>query len=138
MLSLNRFVYHPSGTLGVIDISLEGVEERFWTIERPWRDNERNVSCIPEGEYPLEWRESPRFGMSWHVDDVPSRSHILLHVANYPTDVQGCIGLGTDLLGNGIAVAKSRAAMERFEAITRGYHWSLRVKFVSDVALRKV
>ena len=131
-IRLDRFCYHPNGTLGVID--LEG--ERFWSIERPWLDNAPNISCIPTGTYGLGWRVSPRFGETWHVKDVPDRTHILIHVANYSKDVQGCIGLGTSLMGDTIAVASSKNAVKRFEELTEGLDWQLVIVNVTYAALR--
>ena len=80
-LTLERFAYHPEGTLGSIMVG----EQRFYSIERPWLDNAPNISCIPEGTYETGWRESPRFGETWHIQSVPYlRTFILIHVANYP------------------------------------------------------
>ena len=94
-IQLNRFCYHPEGTLGVLEVA----GEKFYSIERPWLDNAPNVSCVPTGAYEMTWRESPRFGWTWMLEEVPDRTYILIHVANFPNDVQGCIGLGTGLMG---------------------------------------
>lgn len=128
---LERFCYHPSGTLGVIEHN--GV--KLFTIERPWLDNAANVSCIPEGTYQARWRESPKFGFTWELQDVPERTYILMHVANYPKDVQGCIGLGTTLMGDKIAVGNSRVAIKSFEAITKDTSWNLVIKHAPLAAL---
>ena len=72
------------------------------SLELNWRDNKRQVSCIPAGEYNCVWKASPNFGMCYHVTDVPGRSHILIHAANFAglvslgqrADLQGCIALG--------------------------------------------
>lgn len=121
---LERFCYHPEGTLGVI--KLAGKE--FSTIERPWLDNAQNVSCIPTGTYLTRWRESPRFGFTWELRDVQDRTYILIHAANYPSDVQGCIGLGTNLMGDRIAVSNSRKAVKSFEGLLEGMEWRLVIK----------
>lgn len=132
-IELRRFAYHPDGTLGVIDIA----GERFWTIERPWLDNKPNVSCIPEGKYRTGWRDSPRFGETWHVKDVEERTWILIHAANYPKDVQGCIGLGTGLMADRVAVSNSRKAVAQFEKLTRDIEWLLIVKHAPHAGLSK-
>jgi len=132
-IELRRFAYHPDGTLGVIEVA----GERFYTIERPWLDNKPNVSCIPEGKYRMGWRESPKFGETWHVKDVAERTWILIHAANYPKDVQGCIGLGTGLMGDRIAVSNSRKAVDQFEKLTRDIEWRLIVKHAPTAALPK-
>lgn len=121
---LQRFCYHPNATLGVIKLH----DKTFYSVERPWLDNQVSVSCIPTGEYELGWRESPRFGQTWHVQDVPDRTYILIHVANFSKDVEGCIGLGMDLMGDTVAVSNSRAAVKKFEEMTIGASWTLKVE----------
>jgi hypothetical protein len=132
-IELQRFAYHPEGTLGLIDF--EG--ERFYTIERPWLDNTPNVSCIPEGAYNTGWRDSPRFGETWHIKEVQDRTYILIHAANFPKEVQGCIGLGLGLMGDRVAVSSSRKAVARFEELTRDLSWRLLVKNAPFAALSK-
>ena len=133
-VELKRFAYHPEGTLGVIDLA----GDRFYTIERPWLDNAPNISCIPEGSYLTGWRDSPRFGETWHVKDVEDRTWILIHAANYPKDVQGCIGLGTGLMADRVAVSNSRKAVAHFEKLTRDLEWRLIVKHAAHAGLSKL
>lgn len=61
------------------------------TLELPWRDNERETSCIPNGEYLCKRILSPKFGDTFEVQDVPGRTHILFHRGNLTKDTQGCI-----------------------------------------------
>ena len=70
-----------------------------YTIERPWKNNERRVSCIPEGTYPLTTKEYGRFWDKYNkpipiLEDTDPRSEILIHPANYAKDLAGCIALG--------------------------------------------
>jgi hypothetical protein len=133
-IELKRFCYHPEGTLGVIEFA----GETFYSIERPWLDNAPNVSCIPVGSYDMGWRDSPRFGETWHVQEVQDRTYILIHAANFPKDVQGCIGLGTGLMGDRIAVSNSRKAVARFEELTRDVEWRLIVKNAQYAAMKNL
>lgn len=69
------------------------------TVERPWKDNIRWESCIPEGEYNIRIRNGAKEGSRFKylhiaVLRVPDRSHILIHAANKPSDVTGCIAPG--------------------------------------------
>jgi|TARA_R110002124_G_scaffold52083_2_gene150202 hypothetical protein len=130
-IELQRYAYDSRGTMGVI--TLEG--ERFYTIERTWLDNAPNVSCIPEGTYQMGWRDSPKFGETWHVKDVPDRTHILIHVANFPENVHGCIGLGVSPMGNVIGVKSSKVAVTRFEELTKGQDWELKILFAPHAGL---
>lgn len=134
MITIKRFAYHPQGTLGVMQVPANNVHQ-FYTIERPWLDNKPFESCIPLGEYNLKWQESPKFDWCYEVESVEGRTHILLHVANYPTDVVGCIGLGLSLMGDRIAVGNSRAAMAAFHDVTGGKPWQLRIANAPYAAL---
>lgn len=96
--------YNPHGVIGWCP------ELGLWTIERPWKDNQTGVSCIPEGRYELTWHEPTGVSLpdgwtgTWalinqnlSVSYMPRpnmRSYILLHVANYVDDIEGCIGWG--------------------------------------------
>ncbi len=57
------------------------------TVELPWRDNRRQASCIPPGVYQCALVNSPRFGRVYGVQNVPGRSHILIHAANLAGDI---------------------------------------------------
>ena len=73
-----------------------------FAIELPWLDNQRNVSCIPEGEYELKARYSKKFKHHLHIVDVKGRSLILLHPANNAKcELRGCIAPVTQLTGIG-------------------------------------
>ena len=69
------------------------------TMEPPWRDNRRNVSCIPSGRYEVVPHVSPRHRRCLLVTQVPGRSHILFHKGNlggdeglgWTTHTAGCI-----------------------------------------------
>ena len=105
--------YHPHGTNGEIWLNGELV---CYSIELSWIDNSRNISCIPEGTYPLSKRYSRRFG--WHIliADVPQRSGILFHPANDARkELRGCIAPVSELTGIGKG-ANSRVAFEKMKA----------------------
>lgn len=53
-----------------------------YTIELDWKDNKRNISCIPANIYNIELIKSPKFKEVLHVKDVPNRSGILIHKGN--------------------------------------------------------
>ncbi len=90
---------------GTLEVSL-GREQLFQcqTLELPWKDNQRNISCIPEGTYPFIKRRAgtfyERYRQRWgheftiQVGDVPDRDFILVHIGNYLVDTRGCILVG--------------------------------------------
>lgn len=93
VLHLHRFCQSISGTFGVLWVA--GC--RFYTVERPWQDNEPFVSCIPEGVFPVRWDRYNRGGYRTLAVTVPGRTRILIHRGNLPRHVQGCIAIGQDL-----------------------------------------
>lgn len=70
------------------------------TLELPWLDNKRSISCIPEDEY-MVWKMLPtikrRYEYFW-VKNVPGRTGILFHPGNYTRQIKGCILPGEDLI----------------------------------------
>ncbi len=91
--SLIRNQSSVHGTMGV----LAAGELRLHVMEPPWRDNRRNRSCIPEGDYEVLPHLSPRFRRCLLVAGVENRSHILVHAGNVGGDVEA--GFHTHTLG---------------------------------------
>lgn len=89
-----------------------------FTIELPWLNNEKLISCIPEGEYNLRRRYSTKFKWHWIVENVPNRSHILIHPANDALlELSGCIAPVSKISGKGRGEASKKAmqiVMEMF------------------------
>ena len=61
------------------------------TLELPYNDNKRNVSCIPYGFYTCEKTHSAKFGTVFEIMDVPNIDNILFHAGNTINDIEGCI-----------------------------------------------
>jgi len=88
--------YQTQGELQVVENS--SILYKCKTLELPWRDNQRRVSRIPNGIYPVIKHISPNFGKSLWIQDVPDRSEILIHVGNYNRDTLGCILVGKEFI----------------------------------------
>jgi hypothetical protein len=88
-------------------------------LENLWRDNRRNISCIPSGFYECHPHKSSRFGETWEVCDVRNRSAIIIHVGNTAKDTRGCLlpGLRFGKLKERPAVTDSRKAMNRLRGL---------------------
>ena len=84
------------------------------TLERPWKHNEQNISCIPSGIYDCYSWNSQKFGKTWQIGDVPGRQAILIHTGNVIGDSQGCILIGHSLgmLDGQVGIMASRKAMD--------------------------
>jgi hypothetical protein len=68
------------------------------SIERPWVDNEHGTSCIPEGTYIAKPEFSPKHGcILYKLQDVPGRTDIEIHPANFAYQLLGCIALGKEI-----------------------------------------
>jgi hypothetical protein len=67
------------------------------SLELPWLNNQKYISCIPKGHYKAKKHNSPKFGECLWIQDVPGRSEILIHKGNYYTDILGCVLIGTGL-----------------------------------------
>ena len=109
-LILTREDQTDKRTIGSLDS--EGIE--LSTLENPWEDNEPYISCIPAGEYHCERVNSPRFGNTFQILEVPDRTHILFHWGNYEKDTLGCILLGLYPLPERDMIARSRKAFGQF------------------------
>ena len=64
------------------------------TLELPWKDNRRRISCVPSGTYKCKRVDSHRFGNTFEITNVPGRSHILFHKGNTDSDTAGCVLVG--------------------------------------------
>ncbi len=129
-LTLYRDVRDPDGLFGHIEH--KGLQ--FWTVELPWRDNQTNISCIPPGTYLAKIRKTHTndavgLDVAYELQDVEGRANIQIHVANYPRDVRGCIGLGMARahVGGRYMVTRSRDAIKSFYALMEGAPFLLEV-----------
>lgn len=101
--------YYPNWTKGLLLINNVII---CHTLELPWRNNKRNISCIPEGIYPIGFRKSKRFRKHLIINNVPDRDLILLHPANdAQQELRGCIAPVMLINGDGIGL-HSRAALK--------------------------
>ena len=103
---LHRVAEQGQNTIGVLRFD-DRNHPTLWTCEDLWRNNERNVSCIPDGTYrcdPHGWdaKSGTRFQKVWQVMGVSKRSAILLHAGNTHKDTSGCILVGKGIWNAGI------------------------------------
>ena len=106
-LLLIRNTFSKKSTIGELFLNGERICD---TLENSWQDNQRNISCIPEGVYPVRLRlpreSATREYLHLLVQEVPNRDWILFHRGNFPKDTSGCIlvGLGSqqDFVSNSV------------------------------------
>lgn len=116
-LTLKRIAYTPSGTFGVY-IPQDGIPFAV-SLENPWKDNQQNVSCIPEGVYLCTEYNSPKFGRTFQITDVPDRGltePIIFHWGNLTKHTRGCplIGEQFGVLLDQPAILSSKIAFYEF------------------------
>lgn len=115
-ITLQRMNEEHGCTLGVLSNS-DGVI--CYTLENPWLDNRRNVSCIPEGEYECKPYSSAKYHNVWELQNVQDRSKILIHAGNFEEDTRGCILVGravADYNGKKM-ITNSRHTLEKLRDI---------------------
>ncbi len=115
MMTLHLFrTYAPEGTNGLLCLQGKPICS---TIELPWRNNKRMISCIPEGRYRLIRGRYHKHGDQIGVMNVPGREAILIHPGNSALeDLQGCIAPVTTHTGPGKGLY-SRIALERLKSV---------------------
>lgn len=87
-LTLYRHAHTKSGIYGTLNIYLEnGTSGSFKTIENTDKK-------IKEGNYNMYKCYSPRFDTNLWTINVPDRTGIRIHTANYGYELSGCIGIG--------------------------------------------
>jgi hypothetical protein len=106
---IKRVLSNANGTLGVLYSQHSAL---CVTLEDPWRDNQRNISCIPTGTYTVVPHSGTRYKNVWRLEDVPNRSAILIHQGNTTKDTEGCILVGTSFVPDEMAINESRKALQ--------------------------
>lgn len=116
---LKRIKREPECTIG--ELTIDG--NKFATLELPWLNNLKMVSCIPPGVYCCKQIESPSRGKVYEVTDVEGREHILIHVGNFPRDTEGCILIGMQPGVN--MINNSKIALAKLFEITKDEPFAL-------------
>ena len=103
-LILIRTMYEETQTRGIL-LVVDNNRVLFDcnTLELPWRDNHRKVSCVPAGTYPVVYEYSPKFKQKlYELKEVPNRSEVKIHVGNFASgmdnQIAGCILVGSKYL----------------------------------------
>lgn len=123
MIELRRDDQNDIRTLGSLFIDGDRLCE---TLELPWRDNQRGISCIPEGKYECKLAPSPSRGYSvYWLQNVPGRQDVQIHIGNFPKDIRGCILVGEH---RGVdQVVHSKRAFDKFMARMGGKPFQLMI-----------
>ena len=92
-LTINR-IYQNDCTVGIMRHA-KGF--RCCTLELPWLNNQKSISCVPEGLYWCYKRHSSKNGHVFELENVINRSSIQCHPGNFTRQIEGCILLGAGI-----------------------------------------
>jgi len=110
-LLLIRDCFSEKSVLGKLYCNGEFISH---TLELAWKNNQKNVSCIPRGEYKCRVRlareSASREYVHLIIEDVENRSYVLFHRGNVPSDSKGCILTGTHRAGEPDKILESKIA----------------------------
>lgn len=117
--TLKRGFHSPFVTLGMLFVDGVGQNAPLYTLEEPWQNNKRKVSCVPAGKYLCVPHNSAKYRNVWRLENVPDRDGILIHAGNTTLDIEGCIlvGMSHGVMNNENAVLKSQQAMGFLRAL---------------------
>lgn len=105
MIELNRWASSEEmGTFGTLQHNGEFI---CYTVEKPYRDNQPFISCVPTGEYELIPFSSSKYGDTYALYSEANRVYVnnrgrgryacLFHPANIEDELNGCIAPGLHL-----------------------------------------
>ena len=148
-VSLYRYALSNQGTKGIA-ITGRGALDYFCVLELPWRDNEPNYSCIPDGEYLCKFRKSKKFGEHYILQDVEGRTWILTHSGNLAGDTKrgwkthshGCLLSGSrfgkiklDEYKYQDAVLNSRPTLRKLITAMNRENFTLRIVTIGNIGV---
>lgn len=134
VVKLRRLESSDQGTFGHL---VDGDFVAF-SGELPWKNNENDISCIPEGRFECRWTWSGHFRRYMYEVKVPGRVGVRIHSANFMGEphpprlkqLEGCVSLGEKIgvMEGQKAIFVSRPAIEKFEKRMGGLPFILEVK----------
>lgn len=126
---LSRYFQNDAVTFGMLHI--KGIKHwPLFTLENPWKNNRRDVSCIPRGTYDCASYSGTIHKNVYRVLNVKNRGCILFHVGNWEHETKGCIlpGTGTDPDCQPPMVMHSANAMNQLRKIIKHQPFTLEIK----------
>lgn len=96
-LIVARFSDNTQQTLSYLTV-VEGEHSIFSCagMELPWNGNQKQISCIPLGDYECEKVGATANIPYEHIAilNVPDRSGVCIHKANFVSQLRGCLAVG--------------------------------------------
>jgi len=137
-ITLQRFI-HDKVTFGKLTLEWLPEHQDIYTIELPWKDNHKSISCIPQGIYNCRPYNSAKYRDVWKLLSVPNREAILIHSGNFACDVklqvgshtsdtEGCILIVFGIEENVPMITHSKAARDYLREALGSDNFSIEVK----------
>ncbi len=104
-LKLKRVSDNGEHTCGVFVLDKKPVSV---CLERPWMNNQSDISCIPVGSYPCR-KIGPTEKFNYQhieVDNVPNRKDIRIHRGNDAHDTEGCLLAARQFTPSGVILSQ--------------------------------
>ncbi len=92
-----------------------------YTLERPWADNNQNISSIPAGTYPATLRYDHADAWRIELQNVPGRTNVQIHIGNEPDQTKGCILVGLQL-GSDLCSIVGGTSARAYAALKRAFY----------------
>jgi hypothetical protein len=110
---------------GYLAITKPDEKERIicYTVEKPWADNKKNVSSIPEGTYSAHLRYDHADHWRIELDGVPDRDNVQIHIGNSVNDSAGCLLVGLSL-GPDLCSIVGGTSKPAYEALKEAFYGS--------------
>lgn len=125
---LQRLTMSEQGTFGVLLIS---GRPYYVTLELPWKNNQREISCVPSGTYHVTKMYSEKFNkIVFVLHDVPGRDLIEIHIGNEIKNTLGCVLIGSEFSKTEYAIVDSKVAFNDFMVRMPGEGFIITIKDV--------
>lgn len=130
-IAILKRTYKNNETLGLMTATrADGQTLNLKTLELPWLENQHNISCIPAGTYHVEMHPFHTTEM-YQIMNVPNRTGIFQHPANFTSDILGCQAIGEqfgDINGDGLTdVTNTVEAVAQLKAFFNNQPYTLTI-----------
>lgn len=107
LIERNKDKATKTQTPGILTVYADQIKPIYdcATLELEVDKNAKRDDAIPAGTYTVKKRWSTKYKNHFHILDVPNRSYILIHNANYSRQLLGCVAVGqkhVDIDGDGL------------------------------------
>jgi hypothetical protein len=87
-----------------------------YSLERPWKDNQENISSIPSGRYSALLRYDKKDKWRIQLKNVPGRTGVQIHIGNEVDQSKGCVLVGAKLNDDLCSLQESSVAYKKLKS----------------------